>query len=189
MGELVDVDTEIDVELMHRVAAGDEGAFTLLYKRMAPPLYALALRLMTNPKDAEEVLQEAFEYAWRKANQYDPSRSKPLSWMALVLRHKGIDRLRVRRRLEKIEERAKEDIPDLVDDQAGSEPIYRERRALVRSALEQVGPEQRQALELAFFSGFTHEQIAEHLATPLGTIKARIRRGLLKLRECLRTGI
>jgi RNA polymerase sigma-70 factor (ECF subfamily) len=105
----------------------------------------------------------------------------------MITRNKAIDRLRVRQRLEKLREKVTSEesfYPDK-DETSADEPTLRERGVLVRSALQQIPLEQRQALELSFFGGLTHEQIAERLDTPLGTIKARIRRGLLRLRDSL----
>jgi RNA polymerase sigma-70 factor (ECF subfamily) len=107
----------------------------------------------------------------------------------MIVRNKAIDRLRVRQRGERLRERVEQSVGPERDESSAEEPVLRERSAIVRSALEQIPREQREALELAFllafFGGLTHEEIADRLTTPLGTIKARIRRGLLKLREFL----
>jgi RNA polymerase sigma-70 factor (ECF subfamily) len=103
----------------------------------------------------------------------------------MIVRNKAIDRLRVRQRSERLRERAEESLVQQTDESSAEEPALRERSAIVRSALQQIPQEQREALELAFFGGLTHEEIAERLTTPLGTIKARIRRGLLRLRDFL----
>jgi RNA polymerase sigma-70 factor, ECF subfamily len=109
----------------------------------------------------------------------------------MIIRNKAIDRLRVRQRLERLRDKVttESSFYQEKDETSADEPTLRERSALVRSALQQIPQEQRQALELSFFAGLTHEQIAERLATPLGTIKARIRRGLLRLRDCLNEGL
>ena len=107
----------------------------------------------------------------------------------MIVRNKAIDRLRVRQRGERLRERVEQSVGQERDESSAEEPALRERSAIVRSALEQIPREQREALELAFFGGLTHEEIADRLTTPLGTIKARIRRGLLKLREFLREEI
>ena len=122
---------------------------------------------------------------------FDPARSSPFAWAVMITRNKAIDRLRVRQRLDKLREKviSEESFYQDKDETSANEPALRERGALIRSALHQIPEEQRQALELSFFSGLTHEQIAERLDTPLGTIKARIRRGLLRLRDCLKEGL
>lgn len=184
-------DNEFEARLISRIAAGDDSAFTALYKRFSVPLYGMAYRMLNDAKEAEDVLQEGFTYIWRKAAAYDSNRSSPFAWAVMITRNKAIDRLRVRQRLEKLRDRvtSEESLIQDKDETSANEPALRERGALVRSALQQIPQEQREALELAFFGGLTHEQIAERLATPLGTIKARIRRGLLRLRDCLSEGL
>jgi RNA polymerase sigma-70 factor, ECF subfamily len=181
-------DSELEARLINRIAEGDDSAFNDLYQRFSASLYGMAYRMMNDAKEAEDVLQEGFTYIWRKASTYDPVRSSPFAWAVMITRNKAIDRLRVRQRLEKLRERVTSEeyfYPDR-DETSANAPALRERGVLVRSALQQIPLEQRQALELSFFGGLTHEQIAERLETPLGTIKARIRRGLLRLRDCLR---
>jgi len=178
-------ESQFNAELIRRAAQGDESAFLTLYERLAPALHGMAFRMMNDAKEAEDVLQEGFTYMWRKASTFDPSRGSAFSWAVMVVRHKAIDKLRVRQRDERLRERAAEASGpwEGVDERSAHEPALRERSAQVRSVLEQLAPEQRQALELAFFGGLTHEQIAERLEAPLGTVKARIRRGLLKMRD------
>jgi RNA polymerase sigma-70 factor (ECF subfamily) len=184
-------DNELEAGLINRIAEGDDSAFTALYKRFSGALYGMAFRMMNDAKEAEDVLQEGFTYIWRKAGTYDPNRSSPFAWAVMITRNKAIDRLRVRQRIEKLRERvtAEESFSQNKDETSADEPTLRERGAIVRSALLDIPLEQRQALELSFFGGLTHEQIAERLDTPLGTIKARIRRGLLRLRDCLKEGL
>jgi RNA polymerase sigma-70 factor (ECF subfamily) len=184
-------DNEFDARLISRIAAGDDSAFDMLYKRFSRSLYGMAYRMMNDAKEAEDVLQEGFTYIWRKAATFDPTRSSPFAWAVMITRNKAIDRLRVRQRLEKLREKviSEEAFYQDKDETSANEPALRERGTLIRSALHQIPEEQRQALELSFFSGLTHEQIAERLDTPLGTIKARIRRGLLRLRDCLKEGL
>src|ERR1700736_715558 len=184
-------DNEFDARLISRIAAGDDSAFDALYKRFSGPLYGMAYRMMNDAKEAEDVLQEGFTYIWRKAATFDPNRSSPFAWAVMITRNKAIDRLRVRQRIERLRERVttEESFHQDKDEASANEPTLRERGTLVRSALREIPEEQRQALELAFFSGLTHEQIAERLDTPLGTIKARIRRGLLRLRDFFQDGV
>jgi RNA polymerase sigma-70 factor (ECF subfamily) len=180
-------DRELDAQLLARIAGGDEVAFGALYDRFSPGLYSFVLKMMRDERDAEDVLQEGFAHIWRRAATYDPARSSPFTWAVMILRNKSIDRLRVRQRLDRTIEKATVEFSQFpgADDAAASEMERRDEGARVRSALMRIPAEQKQAVELAFFSGLTHEQIAEKLGTPLGTIKARIRRGLLKLRDYL----
>ena len=190
--EAVDeVEEQYNVELIRRVANGDEAAFASLYDRLSPVLYGTALRIMNDAGEAEDVLQDGFLYIWRQANAFDPSRGSFFAWVVMIVRNKAIDKLRVRQRGERLYERVTS-FPELFsdrDEQSALEPVLRERQSEVRSALSEVSAEQRQALELSYFSGLTHEQIAARLGAPLGTVKARIRRGLLRLRELFRRGI
>lgn len=186
-----EVEEQYNVELIRRVAKGDDAAFASLYDRLSPVLYGMALRIMNDAGEAEDVLQDGFLYIWRQASAFDPGRGSAFAWAVMIVRNKAIDKLRVRQRGERLHERVTS-FPELFsdrDEQSALEPVLRERQSEVRSALSEVSPEQRQALELSYFSGLTHEQIAARLGAPLGTVKARIRRGLLRLREVFRRGI
>jgi RNA polymerase sigma-70 factor, ECF subfamily len=175
------------VEMIERIAGGDEAALAAFYQRFASLLYGIAFKIMKDEKDAEDVLQEGFVYIWRKAAAYNPQMLSPFSWAVLVVRNKAIDRIRSRQRAARIVERATAEFSNCAeaDERSADEPVFSEQRAFVRTAMTQIPDEQRQAIELAFFSGLTHEEIATRLATPLGTIKARIRRGMIHMRELL----
>jgi RNA polymerase sigma-70 factor, ECF subfamily len=178
---------QVDAELLSRVAAGDEEAFARLYDRFSPGLYSMVLKMTGDEAEAQDVLQDAFSHIWRKAMTFDPRRSAAFTWAVMVTRNKCIDRLRVRQRFARIAEKAavEEQSDPKIDEVSTVLAELNEERGRVRAALDQVTPDQRQAIELAFFNDFTHEEIAARLSTPLGTVKARIRRGLLKLREIL----
>jgi RNA polymerase sigma-70 factor, ECF subfamily len=132
-------------------------------------------------------LQEGFTYIWQKAGTYDPTRSSPFAWAVMITRNKVIDRLRARERIEKLREKFTEQGADRSQQDlvSANEPALRERASIVRSAVLELPEDQREALELSFFGGLTHGEISERLGVPLGTIKARIRRGLLRLRGSL----
>ena len=186
-----DLERQLDAELLGRVATGDEAAFARLYDRFAPGLYSLVLKILRDEKEAEDVLQEGFAHLWRRASAFDSARSGAFTWAVMVFRHKAIDRLRARSRRDRtmdLAAREAERFP-AEDDLSALAPAMRERHAQVRSALDHIPADQKQAVELAFFAGLTHEQIAERLAAPLGTIKARIRRGLLRLRDFMKEGV
>ena len=176
---------ERDIALVKRMATGDATALAAFYDRYSSPMYSLALKIVGHDKDAEDVLQEAFVNIWNNAKNYNARLSAPFSWAVMILRYKAIDRLRSRQQHKRIIEGASaEQRPDMdVDDLSALEPELRERREMVRRALNRLSPEARQALELAFFTGMTHEEIAGALAQPVGTIKSRIRRALLQLRD------
>jgi RNA polymerase sigma-70 factor, ECF subfamily len=180
-------DRQLDADLIEQVARGDASAFSLLYDRFSPGLYSMVMRMTGDEAEAQDVLQDAFSHIWRKASTYDRSRSAAFTWAVMVTRNKCIDRMRIRQRVSRVAERmaAEVDGQTQLDDTSAEETEMREQRNRVRTALSEVAPDQRQAIELAFFSDLTHEQIAEKLGAPLGTVKARIRRGLLKLRDVL----
>lgn len=178
---------QADAELLERVAAGDEAAFSQLYDRFSPGLYSMVMKMTNDEAEAKDVLQDAFSHIWRRAATYDGRRSAAFTWAVMITRNKCIDRMRVRQRFSRIVEKAtlEQDGQPLVDEAASEEAEMRDRRVRLRTVLAKVSPDQQQAIELAFFNDFTHEQIAERLGAPLGTVKARIRRGLQKLRELL----
>ncbi|MCW5549913.1 MAG: sigma-70 family RNA polymerase sigma factor [Opitutaceae bacterium] len=175
-----------DARLMRRIAEGDREAFGALYDRFSRPLYATALRILNDASEAEDLLQDVFLALWEKAGDFEPGRGTAFSWAVTFTRNRAIDRIRMRRRrAELLDQSAPADIgyaddsgPDSADQAASSE-----QSSLVRSAMASLPPEQRAALELAFFSGLTQQEIAARLSEPLGTVKARIRRGLIRLRD------
>jgi RNA polymerase sigma-70 factor (ECF subfamily) len=183
-------ENQYNADLVKLAANGDEAAFSILYSRLAPALYGMAFRMMNDAKEAEDVLQEGFTYIWRRADSYDPTRSSAYAWAVMIVRNKAIDKLRSRQRGERLREKvtSESELFAEQDDVSAQEPLFRERNAKVREALTQLAPEQREAVRLSFFSGLTHEQIAERLGIPLGTIKARIRRGLIRLRDLFEEG-
>lgn len=185
-----EADRQLDAQLLVRIASGDEVAFGALYDRFSPGLYSFILKMVRDEKEAEDILQEGFAHIWRRASTYDPARSSAFTWAVMILRNKAIDRLRVRQRIERTMEKATIEFSHFAeaDEASAGEAERRDQGKLVRSALREIPEEQKQAVELAFFSGLTHEQIATQLGTPLGTIKARIRRGLLKLRDFVKEG-
>jgi RNA polymerase sigma-70 factor (ECF subfamily) len=186
-----DSDRQLEAELLARVAAGEETAFAKLYDRFSPGLFSLVMKMVRDEKEAQDVLQEGFSHVWRRASTYDPARSSAFTWAVMIFRNKAIDHLRVRQRQQRTVDRVTEEFAHSVDgaEQTAQEVDSREECAQVRSALREIPGEQKAAIELAFFGGLTHEQIAEKLDTPLGTVKARIRRGLLKLRDCLKEAV
>lgn len=181
------IQEDSDLDLMARVASLDRAAFGQIYDRYAGLLFSVALRVLRHDKDAEDVVQEVFLQIWNKAASYDSSLGQPSSWFVTMVRHRAIDRLRsVRRHYEVVHEIS--EAPDLsANDSTAWLPEVEgaERSIAVKSALQQLPAEQRESIEFAFFGGLTHEEIAARLAQPLGTIKARIRRGMLKLRDSL----
>lgn len=174
-----------DRELMSRVAARDGAAFARLFELHAPVALGLLDRILGRRGEAEEVLQEVFLQVWMQADRYQADRSSPRGWLLMLARSRALDRLRrrdaARRREEAAGDEGGEAIPAI-----GTERLERaERRRQVDSALGLLSPEQRRCIELAFFEGLTHTQIAERLEAPLGTVKSRILLGMNKLRQAL----
>jgi len=184
-----------DADLLAWLAAGDPGALTLLYRRYAPVVYSLALRMLGNQQQAEEVVQDVFVKLWRQPQSYDASRGRFINWLLGVTHHRTIDELRSRKRhqlhqVTEAEQAGSEGTPILAElpDQApdlGEQAWLNVQRQAVRAALLALPPEQREALELAYFGGYTQSEIAAVLHQPLGTIKTRIRLGIQKLRALL----
>lgn len=170
--------------LIERVASRDPQAFAELYDRHTRAVFSLALRVLGDQGDAEDVVQDVFEQAWRQAERFDPARGQPIAWLLNITRSRAIDRLR-RRRL---------DVPapdgalsTLVADGPGPDALASasvDARAL-RSALASLPWTQRLPIELAYFEGLSQTEIAQRLEEPVGTIKTRVRLGLLKLRDVL----
>lgn len=179
-----------DPELFRRTAAGDDRSLAELYRRYSGVLLATAMRVLNNPKDAEEVVQEAFVQIWEKASVFDARRGKPLTWAMTLTRNKAIDHLRRVQRRRRLHEDVSEEAQiweRMVEHDSSDEAAAHETKEIVRSAVIELSPDQRRAIEMAFFGGLTQQQIAQQLDEPLGTVKARIRRGMLKLRHILGT--
>jgi len=185
---------QLDRDMIARIGRGDETAFDALYDRLSGPLYSLALKMLDDAADAQDALQDAFLQIWSRAGTYDPDQSSVFSWSVLLTRSRVIDRLRARSRRLRVVVPAtdvEEDHPEASDasvaESAADTTGRKDEAARVRSILNSLPAEQREAIELAFFTDLTHHEIAAHLGQPLGTIKARIRRGLLKVRERFHT--
>jgi RNA polymerase sigma-70 factor (ECF subfamily) len=175
------------VALVAAMSRGDRTALARLYDLFGRPLYALAHRVLNDSAEAQDIVHDVFLQLWQKAGDYEPGRGSVFAWAATLARNRAIDRVRMRRRrAEILQESAAEVHPPATDHPDSADTLWlREKAVAVRAALGRLAPDQRTAIELAFFTGLTQQEIAEKLNEPLGTIKARIRRGLLKLRETL----
>jgi RNA polymerase sigma-70 factor (ECF subfamily) len=173
-----------DVALLERVVARDERAVEELYGRYSGPIYSLAYQVTHAERFAQDVVQEVFIALWRDASRFDPTKGAVAPWLFSLARHKAIDL--VRREANVSKRTADVDLElEMADDDVDQEAWLRIRRERVHQAIEQLTPIQREALELAFFSGLTHVEVAEKLDIPLGTAKTRIRSALLRLRDTL----
>lgn len=176
-----------DAALSAGLRSRDSKALAQLYDRYASLVHGLVLRIVQSPHDAEEVTQDVFLNAWQRSAQFDAERGNLAAWLLVLARSRAIDRLRARRSRERNTEAAAQAaafVPASIPDPAAS-VLDAERRARIERALASLTEAQRQAVQIAFFEGLSHTEVAERLNTPLGTIKTRIRQGMLRLRDAL----
>ncbi len=171
--------------LLIEVAGGSRNAFESLYRATSSKLFSVCLRVISDRAEAEDVLQEVFTTIWHKAHQFDPGRASPISWLAMIARNKAIDRIRAqpaRGTLSPIE--FADDIPD-----SGVSPLQAavsaDERERLEACMDQLDTRRQSLIRAAFFEGSTYEELAQRIASPLGSVKSWIRRGLLQLRGCL----
>jgi RNA polymerase sigma-70 factor (ECF subfamily) len=180
---------QADNHLVQRVAQGDKQAFGELYDRFSRPLYATALRVVRDPTEAQDIVHDTFVALWEKAGTFETNRGNAFAWAVTLVRNRAIDRVRMRRRrADLISASAPSDLgyeENISGPTADDHAALGDQASAVRAAVSTLPPDQKRALELAFFGGFSQQQIAEKLSEPLGTVKARIRRALLKLRDSL----
>jgi RNA polymerase sigma-70 factor (ECF subfamily) len=173
--------------LLRRIAEGDQAAFAGLYDRVAGLLFSNAIHMLGDRREAEEVVQDVFLQIWNKAATFDGELGRPLSWMLSITRNRCIDRLRSRQRRSRVFDEAVEQTKTemIASDPMPAHAFSPEEVAAVRHAVAGLPADQQKAIAMAFFGAMTHPEIAEALNEPLGTVKARIRRGMIKLRESL----
>ncbi len=172
-----------DEDLISLVGEADTKALAGLYDRHARAAYSLAYRMMGERQLAEDLVQEAFLEVWRAAKSYRAQRGSVRTWMLSIVHNRGIDQLRSAARSRKIQDRAEATLPTSQPSEAFAETWRNFQREQVVEALRGLPPQQLKVLELAYFSGYTHVEIAELLDLPLGTVKGRMRLGLRKIRE------
>ena len=172
-------------DLLVDVAAGSRNAFETLYRATSSRLFAICLRTLSDRAEAEDVLQEVYTTVWHKAHQFDPGRASPVAWLAMIACNRAIDRLRAqpaRGAMTAIE--VAEELPD-----TGATPLQTavaaDDRARLDACMRQLDARRQSLIRAAFFDGATYEELAQRIASPLGSVKSWIRRGLLQLRECL----
>jgi RNA polymerase sigma-70 factor (ECF subfamily) len=177
--------TADDRAAVARMASGDTDGLTSLYDRHGRLVYSLALRIVRDHGDAEDITQEVFVQVWRQADRFDVTRGSVAAWLLTVARARAIDLLR--RRRTRPQPAGTSEIVDTSDLAPGQDVRLEstERADAVRAALDALPLRQRLMIELAFFEGLTHNEIAEQLEIPLGTVKTRVRQGLLRLRDML----
>ena len=181
-------DRTVELDLLARITKRERAAFEQLYTRYSNILYATAMKFLKEDADAQDVVQDVFIQIWDKAKLYDPAKGKPLTWALTLTRNRSIDRIRaIQRRTRLRDDFEKETV---ADESAGIREALSgvdasEKSQILRDAVGKLSSEQRKVIDLAFFGGLTQSEIAERLGEPLGTIKARARRGLMKLKEIL----
>ena len=177
---------QADQASLARIARGDQTAFAELYDRHARLVYSLALRVLQDAADAEDIVQEVFAQVWAQAGRYDASRGAVAAWMLTLTRSRAIDRLRAKRA--RPEAATQANAAESVIDSAAAqdlELLSAEQVTRLQRALKELPDAQRTALELAYYEGLTHVEVAARLSEPLGTVKTRIRQAVMKLREAL----
>ena len=172
--------------LIQRVGRGDQAAFADLYDVTAPLVHGIVLKVVRDPSHAEEVVQEVFVELWRIAPRYDPTKGTLTSWVATIAHRRAVDRVRseqsARNRVERESTRIERPHDEVADSVVAADQTQFERRR-VRRALDRLTSMQREAVELAYFGGYTYREVAVLLDVPEGTIKTRIRDGMIRLRD------
>lgn len=175
-------------DLLARTALSDQRAFAELYRLCAPHLYGVALRILREPAQAEELLQDAFVNIWHHAGSYAAAKAKPQTWLAAIVRNRCLDQLR-RRTPDTVTMTRDEDESDMQFEDSGPTPeemlLAGADAHSVRTCVDRLEGGQKQAISLAFVRGMSHAELADHLRQPLGTVKSWVRRGLERLRQCL----
>ena len=174
------------LSLIQRVGRGDQSAFSDLYDRVAPLVHGVVLRIVRDPSQSEEVVQEVFVELWRIAPRFDPEKGTVSSWVATIAHRRAVDRVRseqsARNRIERESARVERPHDEVAESVVAVDQTQFERRR-VRRALNRLTSMQREAVELAYFGGYTYREVAVLLDVPEGTIKTRIRDGMIRLRD------
>lgn len=169
-------DAERDAELVARMVRGDQGALAELYDRHSDVLLGLAIRIVRERRDAEDLLHDVFLEAWRSAKSFDPKRGRVRTWLAIRMRSRALDLKKSARVSRNAGDAGLEVVVD-------NSPVATPDHATVRAALTALGPDQRTVLELAYFEGLSCTEIAERVSIPVGTVKSRLAAGLDRLRS------
>ncbi|GAA1115854.1 RNA polymerase sigma-70 factor (ECF subfamily) [Nocardiopsis composta] len=172
-------------DLLRRTAQGDEGAFERVYDLVSPAVYGLVLRVLRDPAQSEEVAQEVLVDVWRSACRYQEHRGSAKSWVLTLAHRRAVDRVRSEEAATRREERATASAGGRPYDEVEEEATARLEGERVRRCLDALTELQRQAVKLAYYGGYTYREVAKLLSAPLGTVKTRMRDGLIRLRDCL----
>jgi RNA polymerase sigma-70 factor, ECF subfamily len=175
-------------QLLQRSSRGDEAAFARVYDATSSRAYGLALRVVRNPAHAEEVVQEAYLDAWRSSSRFDPARGSALGWLLTIVHRKAVDRVRSAEAATNRDATYHRETQQVDHDQTAEAAHASLEAQRVRGAVATLTDVQREAVELAFFGGYTHTEVATMLDVPVGTAKTRIRDGLIRLRDAMGVG-
>ena len=187
-----DPSIEEDMLLIQRIAQKDPASFQKFYRKYSGLIFSTISNVLNDHHDAEDIMQEVLVQIWQKAHLYEPGKGKPLTWVTTMARNRAIDRIRSKQRRSRLNEDFEVEHrvmrgTDLGD--SGSEVLQeKERNTLLQNAVTRLSPDQKQAIEMTYFGGLTQAEVADRLKEPLGTIKARIRRGVNRLEGMVRRG-
>ena len=181
-----------DIEMLQQIGQRDVAAFQAFYRKFSGLLFSTIQRVLNDHQDTEDIMQEVLMQVWQKAHLYEPTKGKPMTWVTTMARNRAIDRIRSKQRRSKLnddfENESRVIQPEFVDDTTDV-LIAKESDQAIHSAVMELNPDQREAIQLAYFSGLTQNEVADRLNEPLGTIKARIRRGVQRLEHVVKRRI
>lgn len=180
---------EEDIQLLQQISNRDAAAFQTFYRKYSGLIFAAISNVLNDHHDTEDVMQEVLVQLWNKAHLYEPRKGKPLTWLTTLARNRAIDRIRSKQRRSKLNDDFELENKkfQFEFEDSGREVLEdKERDTLLHTAVEKLNDEQRQAIRLAYFDGLTQAEVAERLHEPLGTIKARIRRGVTRLESMVK---
>ena len=185
LGPAEDTGRDLDlIGLLARVARGDHRAFELVYGELAGPVYGVVRQVLRDPAQSEEIAQEALLEIWRTASRFDPAKGSPAAWALTIAHRRAVDRVRSENSSARREERAAANLTGEYDDVAEVVAATLDRQR-VRRCLDGLTELQRESIKLAYYGGYSYPQVAQLLGVALGTVKTRIRDGLIRMRDCL----
>ena len=179
-----DSQVEEDIRLLQRIAERDSRSFQELYRKYSGLLFSAISNVLNDHHDAEDVMQEVLVQIWNKAHLYEPRKGKPLTWLTTMARNRAIDRIRAKQRRSRLNDEFEVENKNVQPEfeSSGRDALQdKERDNILRGAVAKLTDDQKEAIHLAYFSGLTQAEVAERLREPLGTVKARIRRGVNRL--------